>query len=99
MATTLIITPLNIFGNGTQKIFHVLLRLLSITLASQKLREEYLYSERWRRGQLWLWLWLMVVDVVCTTPTSPCTVTTSFGGLIRGTASVCHLHIPATSNN
>jgi hypothetical protein len=73
--------------------------LLGIALASKELNEEYLYSEWWRRGQLWLWLWLMVVDVVCTTPTSPCTITTSFSGLIRGTASVCHLHIPATSNN
>jgi hypothetical protein len=99
MATTLIITSLNIFGDGTQKIFHILLRLLGIALASKELCEEYLCSERWRRGQLWLWLWLLVIDVVCTTPTSPCTVATSFSGLIRGTASVCHLHISATSNN
>jgi hypothetical protein len=50
MATTLIITSLNIFGDGTQKIFHDLLRLFGIALASKKLREEHLYSERWRRG-------------------------------------------------
>jgi hypothetical protein len=54
MATTLIITSLNIFGDGTQKIFHILLRLLGIVLASKELREEYLCSERRRRGQLWL---------------------------------------------
>jgi hypothetical protein len=56
MATTLIITSLSIFGDGTQKIFYVLLRLLNIALAPKKLREEYLCSEQWRRWQLWLWL-------------------------------------------
>jgi hypothetical protein len=95
----LVVTALNIIGNGTQKIFHVLLRLLGIALTSKKLRKEYLCSEQWRRRQMWFWVWLIMVDVVFTTPTCPSTITTSFSSLIRGTMSVCHLHILVTSND
>jgi hypothetical protein len=48
---------------------------------------------------MWFWVWLIMVDVVFTTPTWPGTITTSFSSLIRGAASVCHLHILATSND
>jgi hypothetical protein len=77
IATTLVVTTLNIVGNGTQKIFHVLLRLFDIALTSKKLRKEYLCSERWRRRQMWFRVWLIMVDVVFTTPTCPGSITTS----------------------
>jgi hypothetical protein len=98
IATTLVVTTLNIVGNGTQKICHVLLTLLGIALTSKKLCKEYLCNERWRR-QMWFRVWLIVVDVVFTTPTCPGTITTSFSSFIRGAVSVCHLHILGTSNN
>jgi hypothetical protein len=41
---------------------------------------------------------LIVVDVVSTTTTWPNTITTCLSGLIRDAASVCQLHISATSN-
>jgi hypothetical protein len=44
-------------------------------------------------------VWLIVVDVVSTTTTCPGTITTCLNGLISGAASVCHLHISATSND
>jgi hypothetical protein len=99
IATTLFVSALDIVGNGTQKIFHVFLRLLGIALTSEKLCIEHLCSERGRRLQMWFQVWLIVVDIVSTTTTCPDTITTCFSGLIRGAASVCHLYISATSND
>jgi hypothetical protein len=99
IATTLIVTALNIIGNGTQKILHVLLRLLRVALTPEQLCKEYLWSERGRRWQVWFRVWLIVVDVVSTTTTCPSTIPTSLSSLISGTASICHLHISATSND
>jgi hypothetical protein len=48
---------------------------------------------------MWFRVWFIIVDIVFTTPTCPGTITTSFSSLIRGAASVCHLHISATSND
>jgi hypothetical protein len=79
--------------------FHVFLRLLGITLTSEKLCKEHLCSERGRRWQMWFMVWLIVVDVVSTTTTCPGTITTCLSSLIRGAASVCHLRISATSND
>jgi hypothetical protein len=71
IATTLIVSALDIVGNGTQKIFHVFLRLLGIVLTSEKLCKEHLCSEQGRRRQMWFRVWLIMVDVVSTTPTCP----------------------------
>jgi spore maturation protein SpmA len=48
---------------------------------------------------MWFRVWLVMVDVGFTTPTCPGTISTYFSSLIRGAASVCHLHISATSND
>jgi hypothetical protein len=99
IATTLIVTALNIVGNGTQKILHVLLKLFSVALTPEQLCKEHLWSEQGRRWQMWFRVGLIVVDVVSTTTTCPSTITTCLSGLISGTSSICHLHISATSND
>jgi hypothetical protein len=93
-----VVTTLNIIGNSTQKILHVFLGLFRITLTSEKLCKEHLWSERGRRWQMRFRVGLIIVDVVSTTTTCPSTVTTCLSGLISGTTSVCHLHISTISN-
>ena len=41
-ATTLIVTALNVVGDGTQKILHVLLGLFRVALTPEQLCEEHL---------------------------------------------------------
>jgi hypothetical protein len=98
IATTLVVTALNVIRDDTQKILHVSLRVFRIPLTSQKLREEQFRRKRWRRWRIGFRVGLIVAGVVPTTATCTRTVATCLSGLISGTTGVRHLHISATSN-
>ena len=55
IATTLIVTMLNIVGDGTQKILHVLLGLFRVALTPEQLCKEHLWGKRGGGGKCGSW--------------------------------------------
>jgi hypothetical protein len=88
IATTLVVTALNIIGNCMQKIFYVLLGLFRITLTPEKLCEEHLCNERGKCGS---WCCSLLLTLFPPLPLAPAPLppvsTASY--MVQGVFAIC----------